>query len=57
MLAEVIYDEYREWFSSFDDNGYTLPAWRDLPEIDKKQWRKVAAAAEQHVKTEISSSW
>jgi len=23
MLEEVIYDEYREWFSSFDDNGYT----------------------------------
>lgn len=57
MLEEVIYDEYREWFSSFDDNGYTMPAWKDLPEFDKKQWRKVAAAAEQHVKMEISSSW
>jgi len=58
MLAMVIYDEYREWFSSYDEEGVcSTPKWEALSESDKTAWRRVAAAAEQEVKTVITSSW
>ena len=58
MLAQVIYDEYREWFSAIDNDGnMSIPIWEFLDDASKANWRRIAGVAENHVKKEIASRW
>jgi hypothetical protein len=58
MLAQVIYDEYREWFSAISEDGnLSVPKWDELDADARANWWRVANVAETHVKEEIARNW